>query len=83
MTPIVFQTGGGEGVSSICCTILRSLVSPPSPYVSPPLYCPAINGIMPMIFVKLTVLGCVSGWVLGQLLRPSDKILALQVSDEL
>ncbi|GMN60276.1 hypothetical protein TIFTF001_029370 [Ficus carica] len=45
--------------------------------------CPAINSIVPMIFVKLTILGCVPGWVLWQLLRPSDKILALEVSDEL
>ncbi|GMN22914.1 hypothetical protein TIFTF001_043605 [Ficus carica] len=45
--------------------------------------CPAIDGIMLMIFVKFTILGCVSGWILGQLLRPSDKILALEVSDEL
>ncbi|GMN46865.1 hypothetical protein TIFTF001_016052 [Ficus carica] len=37
MTPIVFRTGEGEGVSSICCTTLRSLDSLPSPQVSLPL----------------------------------------------
>ena len=37
---------------------------------------------MTMISVELAVLGCVSGWVLEQLLWPGDEILSLEVSDE-
>ena len=44
--------------------------------------CPAIDGVMTMISAELTVFARVSGWVLGQLLWPSNEVLPLEVSDE-
>ena len=45
--------------------------------------CSTINGVMTVISMELTILGGVSGWVLGQLLRLGDEVLAFQMSDEL
>ncbi|GMN61290.1 hypothetical protein TIFTF001_030445 [Ficus carica] len=73
MTPIIFRTGGGEGVLSICCTTFRSFGSLSNPYVSFPfsvrnsLRCPFFSSSTTSarrLLVEFTVLRHVSRWII-------------------